>query len=98
MGTEILFVMIAKFTTSMLHHGYAAPNLRLSTIIPIVKNKQASMIDSSNYRGVALSSSIAKLMDIIIIRSHGKVLKASDVQFGFKLNHLLCNVHLCLMK
>jgi len=84
MGTEVLFVMIAKLTTSMLHHGYAAPNLRLSTIIPIVKNKQASMNDSSNYRGVALSSSIAKLMDIIIIRSHSKALKTSDFQFGFK--------------
>ena len=38
-GSSLLFEKIARLCTAMLCHGYAAPNLRLSTIIPIVKNK-----------------------------------------------------------
>ena len=68
----------------MLCHGYCAPNLRLSTIIPIVKNKKSSLNDSNNYRGIALSSIIAKLLDIIILQKNCKNLKSSDLQFGFK--------------
>ena len=45
-GTEKLFALIAHLSTSMLCHGYAAPNICLSTIIPIVKNKQYSLNDS----------------------------------------------------
>ena len=83
-GTETLFAMIAHLSTSMLCHGYASPNICLSTIIPIVKNKKSSLNDSSNYRGIALSSIIAKIIDILIIQSHDKNLVTSDLQFGFK--------------
>ena len=44
-GSNLLFAKIASLCTSMLHHGYASPNLRISTIIPIVKNNIASIND-----------------------------------------------------
>ena len=65
----------------MLHHGYVAPNLRLATIIPIVKDKTESMNDSNNYRGVALSSILSKLLDKVIIQSHKIHFGSSDLQF-----------------
>ena len=68
----------------MLHHGYVAPNLRLATIIPIVKDKTESMNDSNNYRGIALSSILSKLLDKVIIQSHKVHLGSSDLQFGYK--------------
>ena len=52
----------------MLYHGYAAPNLKLSTIILIVKDMKSSINDSDNYRGITLSSILSKLLDIIIIK------------------------------
>ena len=83
-GSTLLFEKIARLCTAMLCHGYAAPNLRLSTIIPIVKNKKSSINDSDNYRGIALSSILSKLIDIIIIKKQSNHLDTSDLQFGFK--------------
>ena len=68
----------------MLCHGYAVPDLRLSTITPIVKNKKVSINDSNNYRGIALSSILSKLVDIIILQSQTKELQSSDLQYGYK--------------
>ena len=49
-----------------------------------MKNKKASINDSSNYQGIALSSMLSKLVDIIIINKQSKHLNSSDLQFGFK--------------
>ena len=68
----------------MLHHGYSDPSFRRSVIIPIIKNKQKAASDSNNYRGIALSSIISKLVDIIIIDKQNVFSKTSDLQFGFK--------------
>ena len=56
----------------------------LSTIIPIVTNKRKSVNNSDNYRGIALSSVIGKLIDVIILEAQADALKSSDLQFGFK--------------
>ena len=56
--------------------------MRPSTITPIVKFNQASL-NSNNYRGIALSSIISKVMDIIILKSQQKELATSNLQFGF---------------
>ena len=83
-GTTLLYEILAKFLSAMLHHGYASPDFRQSVIIPIVKNKQKSVNKSTNYRGIALSSIIAKLMDVIIIKNERSVIQSTDFQFGFK--------------
>ena len=83
-GSSLVFEKIARLCTAMLCHGYAAPNLILLTIIPIVKNKKSSINDSDNYRRIALSSIRSKLIDIIIIKKQSNHLNTSDLQFGFK--------------
>ena len=80
-GSKLLHEKLATLCSLMLCHGYCSPNLRLSTIIPIVKNKKASLNDSSNYRAIALSSIITKLLDIIILQKNSKALHSSDLQF-----------------
>ncbi len=47
----------------MLVNGYIPTNLRISTLIPIPKNRRKSMNDSSNYRAIALSSVLGKILD-----------------------------------
>ena len=82
-GTNLLNVYLAKLLTLLLSHGYVPEQMRLSTIIPIVKNNQASLKSSNNHRGIALSSIISKAMDIIILKSQQKELATSNLQFGF---------------
>ena len=57
------------------------------TIIPIPKNKRKAENDSSNYRGIALSSIFGKLIDNIILMVNAQILRSCDFQFGFKPNH-----------
>ena len=46
----------------MLSHGVAPSGLLLSTMVPVPKDKRG---DSSNYRAIAISSILGKLLDSI---------------------------------
>ena len=52
---------------------------------------------TGNYRGIALSSMLSKLVNIIIIKKQSKHLNSSDLQFGFKENSST-TIHLWLKK
>ena len=45
------------------------------------------MNDSSNYRGITLSSVMGKILDNILLSTHMNMLNSSHLQFGFKPNH-----------
>ena len=46
---------------SMLVHGICPDELFKSVIIPIPKNKNKSLNNSKNYRGIALGNIVAKV-------------------------------------
>ena len=58
--------------------------MTLSTVIPMPKSKNWSQMDSSNYRGNALSSIYGKLFDLVIVSRYSDCFMSSDLQFGFK--------------
>ena len=86
-GTHKLHEYIAWLLSAMLRHGYVPNTMLLSYIIPIPKNRRKSQNDSTNYRGIALSNVIGKVLDWVIIHSCKEALKTSDYQFGFKPAH-----------
>ncbi len=45
------------------------------------------MYDSTNYRGIAFSSVIGKILDKVVLGRNEKVLSTSDFQFGYKSKH-----------
>ena len=71
----------------MLTHSCVPRGLLLPTVIPIPKNKNKSLSDSDNYRGIALSSILGKQFDIILLKNNKELFNASKLQFGFKPNH-----------
>ena len=83
-GTELLISYLTKLLNSMLVHGYSPSQMLVGTIIPLVKNRRASVNNSDNFRGICLQSSICKLLDFIILSKEEKCLQTSDLQFGFK--------------
>ena len=60
--------------------------LLLCAIVPLVKDSSGSLDDSSNYRGIAISSLFLKVWDWLIIMLHGDDLGSDELQFGFKKN------------
>ena len=71
----------------MFSYGYIPISMRQSVIILIPKNKRKSLNDSENYRGIALSSILGKILYRVVLHICKEVLQTSDYQFGVKPEH-----------
>jgi len=77
---SILFNLFALY-------GYVPNAFHQATIIPLVKCKSSDLTDVNNYRAIALSNSVTKILESLLfsfIESHDI---ADEYQFGFKKNH-----------
>lgn len=86
-GSDELYVHISLLFSSMLSHSTAPIEMLLSALVPIPKDRKKSTNDSGNYRSIALSSILGKVLDNIVLRKHVSVLQTNDLQFGFKPKH-----------
>jgi len=64
------------------------PNSCLNkTIVPICKNMNGNVSDTSNYRPVAVVTVVSKLLEHFILSSISPFLGTTDNQYGFKAGH-----------
>ena len=89
-----LSVHVAFIFTCLLCHGSVPQALLTSTIVPVPKKVNASVMLSDNFRGIALSSVFGKIFDNILLCKYCAKLSTSDLQFGFKANS---STHMCSM-
>ena len=83
-GPDILIYHLEVMIKTFLIHGHISEILLLATLVPIVKDKLGDLCNSKNYRSIAISSLILKLIDWLIINIYGHLLKCDDLQFGFQ--------------
>ena len=77
---ELLSIIIQCY----LIHGHVTRFLLLATLVPIIKDKLGSICNSKNYRSIAISSLILKLLDWIIILLFGSSLELHDLPFAYQ--------------
>ena len=82
-ATHRFYVILAILYTLFLSHGFSPDSTIMATIIPIPKNRKQSLCYSSNYRAIALSSILSKILDCVILNKEGSALCSSHLQFGF---------------
>ena len=70
--------------SGFLIHGHITLFLLLATLLPIIKNKLGRIDVSTNYRSIALSSLVLKLIDWIILLLFGTTLGLDDLQFAYQ--------------
>ena len=85
-GPDTLLKHLEIMIKSFLIHGHVSSSLLLATLVPIIKDKLGDLCSSKNYRSIALSSVILKLIDWLIINIFGHLLQLDDFQFGFQQN------------
>ena len=73
-----MYDLLSTVIQSFLIHGHITNILMLATLVPIIKDKLGSINVSKNYRSIAISSIVLKLIDWVFIILYG-------VKFG--LNH-----------
>ena len=70
--------------TALTVHGSTTEDLTSSTVLPISKGKNLNYSDSTNYRGIALSSILGKIFDAYVLNRYDDLLTSPPLQFGFK--------------
>ena len=83
-GPDLLFQFLSIVIKSFLFHGHITIYLPLATLVPIIKNKLASINTSKNYRSIAISSLILKILDWIILTLFGQTLGLDELQFAYQ--------------
>ena len=70
----------------MLIHDVVPEGVRVSILVPIPKGPRVDTRNSDNYRAVALSSVLGKILDNIIVCTQEESLAISNQHFGYKAN------------
>ena len=83
-GPDSLFESLSLVIKSHLLHGHVTVFLLLATLVPIIKDKLGSINSSKNYRSIAISSLILKIIDWIILLLFGDTLGLDDLQFAYQ--------------
>ena len=91
-GPDKLFQLLSIAIQSFLVHGHITIFLLLATLIPLIKDKLASINTSSNYRSIAISSLVLKMFDWIILTLFGETFGLDDLQFAYQAG---CSTTMC---
>jgi Reverse transcriptase (RNA-dependent DNA polymerase) len=82
-----LFIHTAMLMSALVMHGYVTDDLAFNTVLPIPKGKNLNYSDSTNYRGIALSSISGKIFYLYVLSRYESCLSTSNFQFRFKRGH-----------
>ena len=82
-GGHGLAVLLSVLFNLFLLYGYVPDAFHRATIIPLVKNKSGDLTDVNNYRAIALSNSITKILESLLYNFVESRDIADEYQFGF---------------
>ena len=83
-GPSRLFYLLSVVMKSFLIHSHVTLYLLLATLVPIIKDKLASISISKNYRSIAISSLFLKLFDWVTLTLFGEKLGLDELQFAYQ--------------
>ena len=86
-GSDKLCVLLSLLFNSMILHGYICQDLMETILVPVVKDKKGNICCKDNYRPIALTSVISKILESIILSRFHHCLLTNCNQFGFKNDH-----------
>ena len=64
-------------------HSHLPSECMFTLIIPILKDKKCDVTSKDNYRPIALTSIISKVLEIVILSRYCDHLASADNQFGY---------------
>ena len=83
-ATKSVYENLSLILQGFLIHGHITNILLLATLVPIIKDKLGSINVSKNYRSIAISSILLKLIDWIFILLFGIKFGLNDFQFAYQ--------------
>ena len=80
-------VLLAILFNLMFLHGHVPIDLMDTIVISLIKDKKGSITDKDNYRPIAITCVISKVLELLILEKYSQFLETSCHQFGFKKDH-----------
>ena len=91
-----LLIVITALFNRMMSHSMVPKQFRSGFMVPIVKDKQGNLSDTSNYRGITISPIWTKVFEHVLKLVFADLLETSPYQFGFKKKHSTVHALFCL--
>ena len=85
--SNLIIPLLYMCFSSLFVHGFLPEAMISVVLVPIVKNKSASICSKSNYRPIALASIVSKVLEKIIYDRIAVYLTTCSNPFGFKAKH-----------
>ena len=85
--SNLIIPLLSMCFSSLFVHGCLSEAMISVVLVPIVKNKSASICSKSNYRPIALASIVSKVLEKLIYDRIAVYLNTCSNQFGFKAKH-----------
>ena len=86
-ASNVLNVLLSILCTAMMKHGYIVNTILETVFIPVIKNKSGDATDKHTYRPIAISTTMSKVLELLMLHKIDSYLYTTDNQFGFKHNH-----------
>ncbi len=86
-GPDRLCGLLCMLFNSMILHGYMPVDLLDTFLTPIVKDKRGDLGSKDNYRPIAVTSVLSKILETIVLNRYQYCLVTCCNQFGFKVGH-----------
>jgi len=62
----VVVCLLKVLFNGILQHGYVPHGFKFGVIIPLLKDADGDTTSADNYRGIALSSTISKLLELCL--------------------------------
>lgn len=85
-GPRLNLLLSILFNLCLQYEHLPLP-FREAIIVPLVKSKIGDLADVNNYRAIAISSPVSKVLESIILKRIESQNDQDDYQFGFKKSH-----------
>ena len=79
-----LHVLLALVFNAMIIHGHVPRQMMDTFIVPLVKDKKGNLSAKDNYRPLAITCVLSKMLEILILNRYKLLFTTTDNQFGFK--------------
>ena len=83
-ASDSMFEKLSLIIQSFLIHGHVTQILLLATLVPLIKDKLGSTNISKNYRSIAISSILLKMLDWIFLILFGTNFALNNFQFAYQ--------------
>ena len=80
---KVAFLLSMIFNSCIIH-GHIPQSMMDTVLIPIIKDKKGSVTDRDNYRPVAITCIISKVLELVLLDRYSDNLRTTHNQFGFK--------------